>query len=248
MQYNLITSKSKKSVTKLLLPNIILNDVGGKKPNDDDSNAKTQGNISNDVDVEKECNITSPKMNNNNIDVEKVTKTTTPKANNNNICNKLVSGIDIVIKNISMTSTITRDCSLCNIKFETSFTVNKDSSNPLKVFYASCYYISIQNQSSNNKNVDEKETTSDEILNEKKITTPITSPLNKNYTEMKVTKVTKILKDTITYCMSLFDDYITTNSYKFIFLMIRCYCIFINIINNVAIRINEHYKYIYIVC
>ena len=88
-------------------------------------------------------------------------------------------------------------------------------------------------------------------MNEKNvITTPITSPINKNEndTEMKVTKVTKNLKDALTYCMSLFDNFIAMSSCKFIFLMIRCYCIFINIINNVAIRINEHYKFIDIVC
>ena len=56
--------------------------------------------------------------------------------------------MDIVINNISMTSKITRDYSLCKMKFETSFAVNKDSSNPLKAFCSPCYYTTIQNQSS----------------------------------------------------------------------------------------------------
>ena len=96
--------------------------------------------------------------------------------------------------------------------------------------FNSCYYTSIHNQSSNIKNVSEKKTIFDKILNEKNvITTPITSPINKNEndTEMKVPKITKNSKDAITYCMSLFDDYISMSSCKFIFLMIRCYCIFI---------------------
>ena len=54
-----------------------------------------------------------------------------------------------------------------------------------------------------------KKRPSDEILNEQ-ITTPITSK----------TKVTKIAKDAIAYCMSLFEDYITIRSCKVIFLMI----------------------------
>ena len=143
---NITTSKTKQSVTKLSLRNVILNDVSSEKQNDEDTNAKTQNNISNDADVEKDCNVTSPKRNNNNTDIGKVTNITTPNANNNNVSNKLVSCMDIVIDNISMTSTITRNCSLCKMKFENSFAVNKDSSNPLKVFCAPCYYTSIQNQ------------------------------------------------------------------------------------------------------
>ena len=173
---NITTSPTKKSVTKLSSRNVILNDVGAKKQNDvsnkkdinmttsktkksvtkllsrnfilNDDGAKKQNNISNDVDVEKDCDVTSSKMNDNNIDVEKDTNITAPKANNNNISNKLVSGMDIVIDNISMISQITRDCSLCKMKFETSFAVNKDSSNPLKAFCSPCYYTTIQNQSS----------------------------------------------------------------------------------------------------
>ena len=133
---NITTSKTEKSVTKLSSRNIIINDDG----------TKTQNNKTNDVDVEKDCNVTSPKRNNNNTDIGKVTNITTPNANNNNVSNKLVSCMDIVIDNISMTSTITRNCSLCKMKFENSFAVNKDSSNPLKVFCAPCYYTSIQNQ------------------------------------------------------------------------------------------------------
>ena len=107
--------------------NIIFNDDG----------AKTQNNKTNDVDVEKDCNVTSPKRNNNNTDIGKVTNIITPNANNNNVSNKLVSGMDIVINNISMTSKITRDYSLCKMKFETSFAVNKDSFNPLKIILCS---------------------------------------------------------------------------------------------------------------
>ena len=83
----------------------------------------------------------------------------------NNISNKLLSGNDVgvnkylqkttqkninkfsskLIDNISMTSKITRVCSLCKIKFQTSFTINEDSSNPLKIFCSTCYLTSIQN-------------------------------------------------------------------------------------------------------
>ena len=52
-----------------------------------------------------------------------------------------------VIDNISMTSQITRDCSLCKMKFQTSFVVNKDFSNPLKIFCTTCYFTTLQNQS-----------------------------------------------------------------------------------------------------
>ena len=62
--------------------------------------------------------------------------------------------------------------------------------------------------------VDEK-IISDVILNEN-ITTLITSK----------TKVTKNSKDAITYYMSLFEDYVSMSSCKFIFLTIRCYCNF----------------------
>ena len=48
------------------------------------------------------------------------------------------------------------------------------------------------------------------------------SPINKNDIEMKETKVTKKSKDAIIYCMFLFDDYITTCSCNFIFLMLKC--------------------------
>ena len=85
----------------------------------------------------------------------------------NNISDKLVSGIDVgvnkdskkssqkndnkssskLIDNISITSKITRVCSLCKTKFQTCFAVNKDSSNPLKIFCSTCYFTSIQNQS-----------------------------------------------------------------------------------------------------
>ena len=50
-------------------------------------------------------------------------KTTTPKENNNNISN-----------------IVTRDCSLCDIQFDTSFDVNKDSKNPMEVLCSSRYY------------------------------------------------------------------------------------------------------------
>ena len=50
-------------------------------------------------------------------------KTTTPKKNNNNISN-----------------IVTRDCSLCDIQFDTSFDVNKDSKNPMEVLCSSRYY------------------------------------------------------------------------------------------------------------
>ena len=46
-----------------------------------------------------------------------------------------------------MTSQITRDCSLCKMKIQTSFAVNKDSSNPLKIFCTTYYFTIIQNQS-----------------------------------------------------------------------------------------------------
>ena len=111
-------------------------------------------------------------------------KTTTPKKNNNNISN-----------------IVTCDCSLCNMKFDSSFDVNEDSTNSMEVLYSPCYYQLSQSI----------------MLLKKRTTTPITSN----------TKVTKNSKDAITYCMSLFEDYITMSSCKFTFLIIRCYCNFI---------------------
>ena len=51
---------------------------------------------------------------------------------------------------------------------------------------------------------------------DKKITTPISSK----------TKVSKNSQNAITYCMSLFEDYVSKSSCKFTFLTIRCYCNF----------------------
>ena len=52
---------------------------------------------------------------------------------------------------------------------------------------------------------------------DKKITTPISSK----------TKVSKNSQNAITYCMSLFEDYVSKSSCKFTFLTIRCYCNFL---------------------
>ena len=86
------------------------------------------------------------------------------------------------------------------MKFDSSFDVNEDSTNSMEVLYSPCYYQLSQNI----------------MLLKKRTTTPITSN----------TKVTKNSKDAITYCMSLFEDYITMSSCKFTFLIIRCYCNF----------------------
>ena len=105
----------------------------------------------------------------------KIPKKTTQKIKNN-ISNKLISGNDVgvekdpkkkiqkninkssskLIHNISMMSKINRVCSLCKIKFQTSFVINKDSSNPLKIFCSACYLTSIQNQSPPKKILVEK--------------------------------------------------------------------------------------------
>ena len=221
-----------------------------------------------DVGVEKDPKITTQEMKNNisnklvsdsNFGVEKDPKITTQKMKNN-ISNKLVSCTDVgidkdskrssqkninkysskLIDNISMMSTITRLCSIYIMKFQTTFAVNKDFSNPMNIFCSACYFTSIQNQSPPKQNVSGKETTPDKntkivklISNEKNETrTPIAKltnskysinnqslPISKNYIEIKQNKVTKKSKDAITYSMSLFDDYITTCLCKFTFLI-----------------------------
>jgi len=53
---------------------------------------------------------------------------------------------------------------------------------------------------------------------DKTITTPISSK----------TKVSKNSQNAITYCISLFEDYVSKSSCKFTFLTIRCYCNFLS--------------------
>ena len=61
-----------------------------------------------------------------------------------------------------MMSKINRVCSLCKIKFQTSFVINKDSSNPLSIFCTTCFVIPIQNQTPTKQNDMGKESTLDE--------------------------------------------------------------------------------------